>query len=221
MKKLLSVLFAGVLAACNASSSNSAGDTTDDGKPMNVVTVDISGRVNKRIEARGDAAGLGYMKFTKTEIDLFTITAAESVEAGPAYEATSGVSIVQLTLGEQVFAGTLGTGGSVRVEEGESTKDYNGGNYWLFFDTDVDHANSKVHLTLTDITDIGDYVRLTGSFRYNAAYAPSELSDECVLDAVRNSGRQPGYNAQLCEAEDIKVNATFTVYLDKILQKSE
>lgn len=221
MKKLLSVLFAGTLVACSSSTSSStdtAGDTTDDGKPMNVVTVDITGRMNKKFEARGDDAGLGYLKFTKTEIDMFTITANE-FGTDRSYEATSGLWTVQLTLGEQVFDGTLGTGGMVKVVEGESSKDYSGGMYWLFFDTDVDRANSKVHLTLTDITDVGEYVRLTGSFNYNAAYAPSELSDACVVDAVRNSGRQPGYNAELCEAEDVKVNATFTVYLDKILQQ--
>lgn len=222
MKKLLSFLFAGILVACSSSSSTSSGPagtgTTDDGKPMNVVTVDISGRVNKKVEARGDDAGVGYIRFTKTEIDMFTVTANES-GLNRSYEANSGLWTVQLTPGEQVFDGTLGTGGSVHVDEGESSKDYSGAMYWLFYDTSVDRENSKVHLTLTDITDVGDYVRLTGSFDYNAAYAPSELSDACVLDAVNNSGRQPGYDADLCEAEDVKVKATFTVYLDKVLQQ--
>ncbi|MBV8256011.1 MAG: hypothetical protein JO154_25675 [Chitinophaga sp.] len=211
---LYTAIAVSLLTACSKSDKSTVDNSN---QPVDSIAVQISGSVNKQFKI-AQKSTVGYTKFTKTGFETFTIT-ADLDSAGKAYHVSCGALPMQLIKGEQVFDGMLSTGGQTTIGTSNDRKDYSGGMYFLYFDTDINRTNSKVHMNLTDITDMGKYLRLRGSYNYNAAYASADLSMPCIQDMLANSGRQPAYNAPVCGAQDIHVNATFTVYIDKITQQ--
>ncbi|WP_144695833.1 hypothetical protein [Chitinophaga vietnamensis] len=203
-----------LLITCLFTACSKHETTSDADGPPNVFTATISGDVNTRITRTGKDVSIGYVTFNKTAIANFAL-GADLDSAGKKYSVTAGSLSIKLVTGEQVLDGTLNTGGLTSIETNGNRRDYSGSMYFLYYDTDINRANSKVHFTLTDITDTGKYLRLTGNFHYNAAYASADLSQPCIQEMLNHPGRQPAYNPQVCGAAAIKVNASFTVYINK------
>ncbi|SHM57883.1 hypothetical protein SAMN05444266_10966 [Chitinophaga jiangningensis] len=218
LRKVVPVaLLACIAIACSKDNKNS--DTNITEKPADTVSVQITGSVNSNFTAIGeDQVGIGYTKFTKTGFENFALTAINEAN-GVSYDISSGSLPLKLTTGEVVYDGALAVGGSARIITDANTDDYNGGTYYLFFDTDENMANSKVYMNLESITDVGQFIRMKGKYHYNGGAAPNQLSDPCIMDAIANAGRQPGYNANLCGAKEVKVAASFVIYVDKITQQ--
>ncbi|WP_291906771.1 hypothetical protein [Chitinophaga sp. CB10] len=216
-RKIFSVaLLACLAAAC--SKSDKPADTGNADKPADTVSVQITGNVNKSFTAIGDdQVGVGFIRFTKTGFDNFVLNASTQAD-GVTYDISSGAFPLPLTTGETVYDGVMGAGGSAKIVTGNATDDYSGGVYYLFYDTDVNRSNSKIYVNIQSITDVGQFIRIKGQYHYNGAAVASDLSDPCVMEAVNNSGRQPAYNAALCGAKAIKVNASFTIYVNKLAQ---
>ena len=67
---------------------------------------------------------------------------------------------------------------------------------------------------MSEITELKSYVKVTGTFRFNAAYDPVPESEK---------GKEPheGYpiiNGTMRGSKKVSVTGTFTVYLNKLLR---
>lgn len=204
-----------VMAACSKSDKEKVQDT--DPADLNSISIIIEGEVNQKIESRGRDVDVALLKFTKTSLEGFGVGAvALNAGANTQTSVTTGLMKLQFqTQQEQQGTAT----GSVIVEGSAGKKDYSGMFYYLFYDTDVNQSNSKSYLTLTEVRDTANLLKLRGQFRYNAAYGPEPLSDDCIKEGVANSGRIPMYNPDVCGAKKVKVSGTFTIYLDKVIQQ--
>ncbi|SKA36785.1 hypothetical protein SAMN04488128_104169 [Chitinophaga eiseniae] len=203
------------VAAC----SKSGNDTDDNSDPadLNSISITVEGDVNRQIESRGQDVNVGLLKFTKTTLEGFgvgSIVIDDNTDAKTAVN--TGLMEVSLQeKGEQKGTAT----GSLTAENGNGHMDYSGMSYFVFYDTDPEQNNSKTYLTLTEVKDTAHWLKLTGRFRYNAAYGPSPLSEPCIKEGLANAGRIPMYNPDLCGAKKVKVSGNFTIYLDKVMQR--
>ncbi|NLR67504.1 hypothetical protein HGH92_24580 [Chitinophaga varians] len=214
-RKIYLPLLACTMAACSKSDKETSKDA--DPADLNSISVSIEGEFNQKIEARGRDVEVALLKFTKTSLEGFGVGGfIPDGNGSMKTEATTGLMKLQLQAGaEQTGTAT----GSVTVKSGNNQTQYAGQSYFLYYDTDVNAANSKVYLTLTEVKDTANLLKLRGQFRYNAAYGPDKQSDDCIKEALANSGRLPMYNADLCGAKKVKVSGTFTIYLDKVMQQ--
>lgn len=184
---------------------------------LNSISIIIEGEVNQKIESRGRDVDVALLKFTKTSLEGFGVGAV-ALNAGTNTQTSVATGLMKLQFQTQQEQQGTATG-SVIVEGGTGKKNYSGMFYYLFYDTDVNQSNSKSYLTLTEVRDTANLLKLRGQFRYNAAYGPEPLSDDCIKEGVANSGRIPMYNPDVCGAKKVKVSGTFTIYLDKVIQQ--
>lgn len=214
-KKVCLPLAVCAIAACSKSGKDA--DKNTDPVDLNSISITIEGNVNRKIESRGQDVNVGLLKFTRTTLEGFgvgSIVFDNNTDAKTAVN--TGLMKVELQeKGEQQGTAT----GSLIAENGNSQMDYSGMAYFLYYDTDPDQKNSKTYLTLTEVKDTAGLLKLSGRFRYNAAYSPSPLSEPCVKEGLANAGRIPMYNPDLCGAQKVKVSGTFTIYLDKVMQQ--
>lgn len=214
-KKIYLPLMACAMAAC--SKSNNDKDKNTDPADLNSISITIEGNVSQKIESRGQDVNVGLLKFTKTTLEGFGVGSVLFNNSTNAKISTS-TGLMKVNLqerGEQQGTAT----GSVITESGNSRMDYSGMAYFLYYDTDPNQNNSKSYLTLTEVRDTANLLKLSGRFWYNAAYSPEPLSDACIKEGIANSGRIPMYNPDLCGAKKVKVSGTFTIYLDKVMQQ--
>jgi hypothetical protein len=203
------------MAACSKSDKESSKDTGP--ADLNSISVTIEGEVNQKIEARGKDVEVSLLKFTKISLEGFGVGGSvPGANANMKTEASTG--LIKLDLQARTEQGGTATG-SVTVQNGSRQTQYAGQFYFLYYDTDVNAANSKTYLTLTEVKDTANLLKVKGLFRYNAAYAPDQQSDACVKEALASSGRIPMYNPDVCGAKKVKVTGAFTVYLDKAAQQ--
>ncbi|RBL90023.1 hypothetical protein [Chitinophaga flava] len=213
-KKIYLPLMACAMAACSKSDKEKANDT--DPASLNSVSVVVEGEVTQSINQRGKDVSVGLLKFTKTSVEGFGVGGTVLNSAGkPVLSTSTGLMALQLNTGVE----QSGVGGSVTVEDNAGKKDFSGMLYYLYYDTDPGQKNSKSYITLNTVQDTANLLKLSGEFHYNAAYAPTPESQDCVLDGVKNSGRIPAYNPDICGAKKVKVTGHFTIYLDKIIQQ--
>lgn len=203
------------MAACSKSDKETAKDA--DPADLNSVSITIEGEVNQKIDASGKDVEVALLKFSKTSLEGFGVGGFVTGASGNSKtDASTGLMKLDLQTGmEQTGTAT----GSVTVKNGNSQTSYSGQSYFLYYETDVNGSNSKNYLTLTEVKDTANLLKLKGQFRYNAAYGPDKQSDACVMDGITNSGRMPMYNADLCGAKKVKVSGVFTIYLDKVMQQ--
>ncbi|PSL46377.1 hypothetical protein CLV51_103355 [Chitinophaga niastensis] len=209
-----------VLLAMGCSKKNNTDTNNADGKdkPLNKMMVNVSGDFNKSYTVTGEDVGIGYLKFTKTGLETFVLSGGITDAAGTLTSVSTGVLSLQLQTGvEQVGEIALAGGASIRSKNADEV--YSGISYFQYFDTDPDGKNSKAYLTLTEIKDTANYLRLTGSFHVNAAKVSPEPSMACQQDAYLHSGRSPMFSSVICGAKDVQTKASFVIYLDKITQQ--
>ncbi|NML40128.1 hypothetical protein HHL17_23215 [Chitinophaga sp. G-6-1-13] len=208
-------LMAFTMAACSKSDKETSKDA--DPADLNSISVTIEGEVNQKIEARGRDVEVALLKFTKTSLEGFGVG---GFVAGAGGNTKTDASTGLMKLDLQAHTEQEGTAtGSVTLKNGNSQTGYSGQFYFLYYETDINGSNSKAYLTLTEVKDTANLLKLKGQFRYNAAYGPDNQSDACVMEGIANSGRMPMYNADLCGAKKVKVRGTFTIYLDKVMQQ--
>jgi hypothetical protein len=199
----------------DAATGNNAGDKD---QPQNKMTVTVSGDFTKSYTAVGEDVGIGYLKFTKTGLNAFVLSGSTTDAAGTLTSVSTGLIALQLQTGvEQVGEIALAGGASIRSKDADQV--YSGINYFQYFDTDPDGKKSRAYVTLTDITDTGKYLRLTGSFHVNSAKVAPEPSMACQQDASLNTGRSPMFSSVICGAKDVQTKASFVIYLDKTTQQ--
>lgn len=213
-RKIYLPLLACAMSACSKSDKEKPNDT--DPADLNSISITITGEANQKIEARGQDVHVGLLNFTKTSLEGFAVGGLiPDANGNLKTEASTGLMTLQLQAGaEQAGAAT----GSVTLRNGSSDVGYSGQMYFLYYETDINGSNSKAYLTLTEVKDTANLLKLTGQFRYNAAYGPDTQSDACVMDGIHNSGRMPMYNPDICGAKKVKVAGKFTIYLDKVMQ---
>lgn len=223
-RKIYLPLLAFTMAACGSCVKENAKEpvTGEPGKDidaadLNSISVTIEGEVNQKIETRGQDVNVALLKFTKTSLEGFGI-GATVVNATTHVTTSTSTGLMKIDLGAKTEQEGLAAG-SVMVESGNSRPTYSGQSYFLYYETATDQRNSKAYLTLTEVTDTANLLKLRGQFRYNAAYGPEPMSQDCALEAIKNSGRLPMYNPDLCGAKKVAVKGTFTIYLDKVMQQ--
>ncbi|MBO9732637.1 MAG: hypothetical protein J7623_28600 [Chitinophaga sp.] len=213
-RKIYLPLLACAMAACSKSDKEKPADT--DPADLNSISVTITGEVNQKIEARGQDVQVALLNFTKTSLEGFSVGGLVPDGNGSfKIESATGLMTLALQAGnEQTGTAT----GSVTMKNGNNQVGYSAQMYFLYYETDINSSNSKTYLTLTGVKDTANLLKLTGQFRYNAAYGPDNQSDACVMDGINHSGRMPMYNPDICGAKKVKVAGNFTIYLDKVMQ---
>ncbi|TWF33907.1 hypothetical protein FHW36_11198 [Chitinophaga polysaccharea] len=212
-KKTYLALLACSLVACSKSKKNTTKD--DDPASLNSLSVSIEGDINKQIHLTGTDVGVGLLGFTKTNLKGFALVANVIVNGKSVLTANSGLATIPFTTGVEQKAAP----GGVSQSTGNSTKNYSGMDYFLFYDTDPNQKNSMTYITLRQVQDTANLLKISGEFHFNAASSSSNLSDACTTEAIAHSGRIPMYNPDVCGATKLRVTGTFTVYLDKKTQQ--
>lgn len=108
-----------------------------------------------------------------------------------------------------------------RSLSGSLINDFQGSNYWLFYAPTETGPDSKLAIVFSVLqrlpTSTPGFSRLhlRGTFSFNAAHAPKEISAACLRESMQrrlgNSKVFPLYNAQVCGAELVKVSGKFDV----------
>ncbi|WP_152620336.1 hypothetical protein [Pedobacter lusitanus] len=205
---LYGILFIGLLNICQESKAQAP--AAQQNKIINSVTAMVSGDESKNIKASGEEdVSLGFLKFTKTSVGPITIGGTVKGKDGTSYKA-----FFVMPLNLQTGVEQKGGFGSYVIENDTETKTYSTTLYQTFFDTDSQGGGSNVKVTLSEVAELKDQVKVTGKFHFNAAYDPDPESEK---------GKEPheGYpliNGAVRGSKKVAVSGTFTVYLIKILR---
>lgn len=206
-KFLCGILFTGLL---HVSENSQAQKAASNNKYINTVSAEVSGDESKSIQVSGEEdVALGFLKFTTTSVSPLTVGGTVVGKDGTSYKAAIVMPVTLQTGVEQA-----GGFGSFVVENDVKTKTYSTTMYQTYFDTDKDAANSKVYLTLTQIQDVGNYVKIVGSFRFNAAYDENPDS----IEGASTGEQLPPFNGNVRGSKKVSVKSSFTVYLTKLLR---
>lgn len=178
----------------------------------------------KTLTATGEQVQVGSLVATNDTLSLSLGLFVE--QDGEQQSVSTGLLKVPVRAGSYSFPAAGGPGfhtGSFKREDANSDpiKGFSGGNYWLFFaPTETDPTN-KLAITFSVLERLPaptpDFLRLRlkGTFNFNAAQAPEEISVACLRESMqRRLGSKeafPLYNARICGAELAKVSGEFEV----------
>lgn len=190
----------------NSSSNDGEGDEKES---SNIINCTVTGDRSAVYKIVGEKASIIFMGFDSGKLNMFSVT----FDNDEGVQMSTGAMTLDINArGEQMESSLAFLNFNTN---GEDWKDeFHAQFYPLYFDTTPDSKDSKTYVTVTEMEKLDDgYMRLKGSFRFNAANSPdpADLPKACLNDALKNAGRKPTYLASLAGTSQISVKGDFNI----------
>lgn len=196
--------------------------------PVNTMSCTIDGATT--FSASGEKVSVGSLGGDAATVSLGLGMHADSI--GRTHAISTGLLTVPTAPGSYEFPkpGTPGMSPAdyrIRNDANETLEDYTGAGYSQFYALSEQDPQARLVLDITRFdklpakTPNTQRVRLAGTFRFNAAYAPyvnGNLPDACTIEAIQRAmtsqgkpGAYPRFNPALCAAKKHRVECKFDV----------